>query len=289
VAGYLANGSLADMGTTIKFTGKERDTETWLDYFGARYFSGAQATWTSVDPQTMAGDVGNPQDWNRYAYSLNNPLRYLDPDGAQWMDAGPKKIGTASFNSFREYASVDVASFGTLVLRSEGIEHTSKKDLDPKASPGLLFGAAESHDEGDEIGRCTAGCFMSFGADPVGANIMVSFTPSGANITFPIDPTAVFIGPEDPLPVAGGWSSTGATPSPQAFAVSIDPNSLKNLSLPQLQALDRAAADNVRYPNVREALRKAIRQEQRRREEEHKKNCQSQQGTGCSSPVPAKK
>src|SRR5262249_24304339 len=32
----------ADAGVTQHFTGKERDAETGLDYFGARYFSGSQ-------------------------------------------------------------------------------------------------------------------------------------------------------------------------------------------------------------------------------------------------------
>lgn len=34
---------------TQQFTGKERDAETGLDYFGARYFSGAQGRFTSPD------------------------------------------------------------------------------------------------------------------------------------------------------------------------------------------------------------------------------------------------
>jgi RHS repeat-associated protein len=63
------------------FTGKERDAETGLDYFGARYFSGAQGRFTSVDPLLESADPSNPQSWNRYTYALNNPLRYVDRDG----------------------------------------------------------------------------------------------------------------------------------------------------------------------------------------------------------------
>jgi RHS repeat-associated protein len=65
----------------IRFTGKERDVETGLDYFGARYFSGAQARFTTVDPSRESADPENPQSWNRYTYALNNPLKYVDPDG----------------------------------------------------------------------------------------------------------------------------------------------------------------------------------------------------------------
>jgi RHS repeat-associated protein len=64
-----------------RFTGKERDFETGLDYFGARYFSGGQGRFTSSDPKNAGADPLNPQSWNGYAYVLNSPLKYIDPDG----------------------------------------------------------------------------------------------------------------------------------------------------------------------------------------------------------------
>jgi RHS repeat-associated protein len=74
-----------------KFTGKERDAETGLDYFGARYMSSAQGRFTSPDPMThpsesQLGELGflsDPQRWNKYAYTRNNPLVYVDPDGRE--------------------------------------------------------------------------------------------------------------------------------------------------------------------------------------------------------------
>jgi RHS repeat-associated protein len=65
----------------VQFTGKERDAETGLDYFGARYFSGAQGRFTSPDEPLMFADPENPQSWNLYSYAFNNPLLYSDPDG----------------------------------------------------------------------------------------------------------------------------------------------------------------------------------------------------------------
>ena len=62
-----------------QFTSKERDAETGLDYFGARYYSGAQGRYISPDP--MGGKIANPQSFNRYAYVLNNPLKFTDPTG----------------------------------------------------------------------------------------------------------------------------------------------------------------------------------------------------------------
>ena len=65
-----------------RFTGKERDAETGLDYFGARYYSFRTGRFTSVDPlMDQRTALVDPQRWNRYAYGINNPLRYIDPDG----------------------------------------------------------------------------------------------------------------------------------------------------------------------------------------------------------------
>lgn len=64
-----------------RFTAKERDNETGLDYFGARYYFSVQGRFTSVDPWLPSGRTANPQSWNRYSYTLNNPLRYTDPSG----------------------------------------------------------------------------------------------------------------------------------------------------------------------------------------------------------------
>jgi RHS repeat-associated protein len=68
------------VGTGSRSSGKERD-ETGLDYFGARYYSGAHGRFTSPDPLLNSGRPWQPQSWNRYAYTLNNPLKFVDPTG----------------------------------------------------------------------------------------------------------------------------------------------------------------------------------------------------------------
>jgi len=65
-----------------KFTGKERDAETGLDYFGARYLSAAQGRWTSPDAPFADQHPGDPQSWNLYSYVRNNPVAFVDPTGA---------------------------------------------------------------------------------------------------------------------------------------------------------------------------------------------------------------
>lgn len=76
-----AMGYGATDGLREKFTLKERDIETGLDYFGARYYGSLQGRFTSGDPLLSTGELDNPQTWNRYSYALNSPLFYTDPSG----------------------------------------------------------------------------------------------------------------------------------------------------------------------------------------------------------------
>ena len=70
-----------------KFTGKERDSESGLDNFGARYDASSMGRFMTPDPLMASAKVWNPQTWNRYAYALNNPLRYIDPTGMNEVTA----------------------------------------------------------------------------------------------------------------------------------------------------------------------------------------------------------
>lgn len=76
-----AQGYGIDAGVRQKFTSKERDSETGLDYFGARYYASDQGRFTTVDPLGETARISDPQTMNRYTFVLNNPLRYVDPDG----------------------------------------------------------------------------------------------------------------------------------------------------------------------------------------------------------------
>jgi RHS repeat-associated protein len=81
------------------FTGKERDAESGLDFFIARYYSSQYGRFLSPDeftggpvdafssndpapPATLPyANITNPQSLNKYTYTWNNPLRYTDPNG----------------------------------------------------------------------------------------------------------------------------------------------------------------------------------------------------------------
>ncbi len=97
-------------GLRQKFSSKERDVETGLDYFGARYYASVQGRFTSADPfsiiqlrQSSPNDsedafcvyaiIGDPHRWNRFAYAVNSPLVFTDKTGLDIMiiENGPTK------------------------------------------------------------------------------------------------------------------------------------------------------------------------------------------------------
>jgi RHS repeat-associated protein len=79
---YLPFGESNSTGsTTHKFTGKERDTESNLDYLVARYYRFSMGRFTSADSPFADQNPDFPQSWNLYSYVRNNPLKFADPTG----------------------------------------------------------------------------------------------------------------------------------------------------------------------------------------------------------------
>ena len=63
----------------FQYTGQERDAETGLHYYNARYYDPHIRRFTQ--PDDIIQNVYNPQGLNRYSYVWNNPLKYIDPTG----------------------------------------------------------------------------------------------------------------------------------------------------------------------------------------------------------------
>jgi RHS repeat-associated protein len=79
--GLLLEGRTLGSGTKEQFGAKERDSETGLTYFGARYYMPALGRWAAVDPATD----GMPA-WSPYNYVYDNPAMNTDPDGRQVVE-----------------------------------------------------------------------------------------------------------------------------------------------------------------------------------------------------------
>jgi RHS repeat-associated protein len=80
-------------------SGKERDAETGLDYFAARYYSATLGRFASADPSPMGISLTDPQSWNRYAYVQNRALNYIDHNG-YWATAVHGDIITIALQGY---------------------------------------------------------------------------------------------------------------------------------------------------------------------------------------------
>ncbi len=101
-----------------KFTGKERDKESGLYYYGARYYEPVVGRFVSADPLYVeTASSGGSQTLSVYSYVLNNPLRLVDPLGFQSCEPGaggaPGACATGQEGSSPGFA-IQGGAFGAL-------------------------------------------------------------------------------------------------------------------------------------------------------------------------------
>ncbi len=167
----------ADDATPLHFTAKERDTESGLDYFGARYYGSSMGRFMSPD-KPVDQHPEDPQSWNLYTYVRNNPLSSIDQDGnydcgqmtadqctqfgnnlaaAQSQLAAAQKNGTITDAQFKQ-GSDALGAYGTLN------DHNGVT-VNVGATGGFPGTTTVSND-----GTVSA-------ANPTGQNIQVTFNP----------------------------------------------------------------------------------------------------------------
>jgi RHS repeat-associated protein len=99
--GIVAYGTPAD---PHEFTGKERDSESGNDYFGARYYASTMGRFLTPDSARYSG-LNDPQSLNLYSYVGNHPTFLIDPEGRCWQWAqklcdAAKNVGQRFDNLF---------------------------------------------------------------------------------------------------------------------------------------------------------------------------------------------
>jgi RHS repeat-associated protein len=132
-----------------QFAGYERDNETGLDFAQARYFASVQGRFTSPDPFNPVVDIddeddfeeylGQPQNWNRYAYVWNNPLKYVDPDG--------EKVYVVTYTTGNSEGDDELRR--SAETRAQEIQKS--KGFDPKKDTVLLRGVKTKEDFKDVL------------------------------------------------------------------------------------------------------------------------------------------
>jgi RHS repeat-associated protein len=140
--GYLYGSTVVDH-TRQKFTGKERDDETGLDFFEARYYSNSHGRFTSIDPiYFQRGMLADPQRFNLYVYVRNNPLKFVDPSG---MELHISLEGNASLVQF--WLTTLAGDLGNRLT----FERVNKKGVTPHIN--VHFNVSEFDVRGNEGAR----------------------------------------------------------------------------------------------------------------------------------------
>ncbi|MCB1227012.1 MAG: hypothetical protein KDK99_14440 [Verrucomicrobiales bacterium] len=154
------NSSIRSTAKRYRYTGKERDEESGLNYHSARYLACWLGRWTSTDPSDLSGGL------NLFAYANSNPVGAIDPNGLASQDpladtelvAKPEASSSASSASPPSTVSVaskyweatkdSVGEFGASVLEPflPTIDQVSTALANPQVQGGLKFvgGAAEA-------------------------------------------------------------------------------------------------------------------------------------------------
>ncbi len=113
----LPQGNLSEI-FSYTFSAKEKDSETNLSYFGARYYTSDLGIWLSVDPMSAKYPSLSP-----YTYCADNPVKLVDPNGEEignFYDIFGNYLGTDGIEDNEVYIVTDDADI-------EKIENNNKK------------------------------------------------------------------------------------------------------------------------------------------------------------------
>jgi RHS repeat-associated protein len=160
--------------TDYRYTGQLEQASINLYWYRSRWFDGELAHFVQAD--SLIPDPGDPLAWDRYAYSLNNPIRYNDPSG-HWVETlfdvafiayDINDIHTNGWNWENGLSlAADVAGLvipvftgGGLMVRAaahadEGVKIVAHADEVVKVGDKIV-NAAKSLDNSDEIAKIIA-------------------------------------------------------------------------------------------------------------------------------------
>jgi len=132
--GGVENDYCPNVAQNYKFTGKERDTESGLDNFGARYNASSLGRfmtpdWSATPAAVPFANPGDPQSLNLYSYVVNNPLNRTDPLGHNWFctSGSSSNCGHWEWHKGSEYTDKDGNKFtskytGLLTAQANGTD-----------------------------------------------------------------------------------------------------------------------------------------------------------------------
>ncbi len=183
----------SDYDERFTFTGKERDEETGYYYFDARYYISELSIFATVDPLS-----DKKPHVSAYAYCLNNPIRFIDPDGRdEWeVNSNGEKVNCIKTTKHDAFYRVDddgnrlegkensvVFKYGTVKERNPKIQTTKGEktllifDVNGDESAADLFNFLTSGDGSDKV----EWGHVKVGADGSGRNLLGTTNEGGSS------------------------------------------------------------------------------------------------------------
>lgn len=146
----VAMGYASGDNVRQQFTSKERDVETGLDYFLARYYSPQQGRFTSIDPVAMTvGRLYDPQQINLYLYCRNNPLVFIDPTGEQidYADQGSRE----AYDDYEKFLNSNQKKYASELATLQQLKDSDVTYVINVASNASEHGQGELTTDGTKI------------------------------------------------------------------------------------------------------------------------------------------
>jgi len=115
------NVKTSGFDTRFTFTDQEKDAESGLMYYGARYYNPVLGRFMSVDPVVINSPGAyllDPQQSDSYSYARNNPLRFIDITGETVGEYQPYEANGAAYaegERLGEYRGIQITSAGPRV------------------------------------------------------------------------------------------------------------------------------------------------------------------------------
>ncbi len=177
-----------------------------MDCMFARYYSSGLARFMETDPSITMHGSKMPQSWNRYAYGLSNPLRYMDLTGKE-----PSLFNLGSWVEYAQGWLHQIERYGTEMAAYEAkrkaaeefvIKTRNTQDLQAGAAGFRMASAIQSTiTSGDNEEDESEGVVVGSGLD-VGADVLDTLDEGNkkAIVQDAHDSGELDVGPEPPFP-----------------------------------------------------------------------------------------
>ena len=209
-----------------------------------------QGRFTSPDPLLSSGIEEDPQSWNRYSYTLNNPLALIDPSGLYVFDSSVSEEQRKKFNAGLTQAKANLEKIAGTYGPNSKEYNQAKRAVDVYGAEGVKNGvtifASKSGEDGYTQVAGVAGAKTK--DNPTRQNIHITFNAESLNSDF----LSEGIGHEGSHAADGSdWVKSGfaANKNPAEYQFEVDGYTVQSL---MAEANNPNGSNSVRLPYFKE-------------------------------------